>query len=269
MAQNDEPVIEGNQVTLEDVERQIAADAVAVKPDYAAMKLEIEGLPDNLKGKSVLEVLDHTKRVEEALRISEKAREEAANGPRTVYVEREQQQQVPQGPQKLTREQVKEMYDNDPLAAFEYMQTQSAAMINQNVEARTAQLRNGIAVSAETQAKQKYAEDFQLFGKEITDIVSRLPDKSALALPGAWDDIVTYVRGQNVDKLIEYRTNKKETEGREAAQRTQAASAPQGSLASQRAPASVAVHGELDPIRKEIAQKLGLTDEEYTKWSQA
>lgn len=268
MAQDNEPVVEGNQVTLEEVEKQIAADTVvAAKPDYAAMKLEIDGLPDTLKGKSVLEVVDHAKRVEEALRISEKAREEAANGPKTVYVEREQQQFIPQGPTKLTREQVKELYDNDPLAAFEYMQTQSTAMINQNVEARTAQLRNGIAVSAETQAKQKYSEDFQLFGKEISDIVSRLPDKSALAMPGAWDDIVTYVRGQNVDKLIEYRTNKKETEGREAAQRSQAATAPLGTLAAQRTPAPISANGELDPIRKEIAQKLGLTDEEYTKWS--
>lgn len=267
--ENEQEGSDGTQVTMDQMEASIEKEKVeAAKPDLSTIKLEIEGLPDALKGKSVLEVVEHTKRLEDALKLSEKARAEAAEGPRTVYVERQPEQQMQQGPVKLTREQVKELYDNDPLSAFEYMQGQSAAMIQANIEARTGPLRNGIATAAEAQAKQRYADDFQLLGKEINDIVNKLPDKGALAMPGAWDDIVNYVRGQNIDKVIEFRTNRKDTADREAAQRIAQQAAPLGSLAAQRSPSPVAVTGVLDPTRKEIAKVLGLTEDEYIKWSQ-
>lgn len=269
--QSQQPDPQGTQVTLDEIEASIKAqDEASTKPDLSKITVDIDTLPDHLKGKSVTEVLDYTKKLEDSLKLSEQARERATQQPQQQTVVVQQQPSVEQKPQQLTREQVAEMMQNDPMAAFEYMQNQSARLIEQNVEARLRPLREGTASAAEQNARQRYSEEFQLLGKEIDDVISKLPDKSALAMPGAWDDLINYVRGANIDKVIDHKVKKREEEARRTAQQVAQSHAPANLTAtSTRAPAPVgATTIALDDTKKEIAKNLGMTLEEYTKWSQ-
>lgn len=260
-----EEVNDGHGITLDDIESRIkAAEDMAKLPDLTAVKVDGESVPEHLRGKTAAELLEYTKRVEESLKLSEQARSAPPAQPQTVVVQ--QQPAAPAPPPQLTREQLKEIYEQDPLQAFDLMLNTVVNRVEQNVEQRVAPLRNSGAASAEAHARQKYAEDFTLLGPEIQKVIDSLPDRSVLAQPNTWDDLVAYVRGQNIDKIIDKRIEKRLEDTRSAAQAAAVSATPANFTGVQRAPAPNGGVPQLDALKLEIAKNLGMTPEEYSKW---
>lgn len=201
------------------------------------------------------------KALQEALRISEEARQrQAASLAPEPKVEEHK---------RLSREELNELYQRDPLAAIAAMQEESIRTVSENLEKRLSPLVSGGAQNARQAAKARHPDAFELFGREIDEYVEALPDKTVLNNPRAWDDLVSYIQGQpgNIDKIVTKRQEKKAEEARLA----QAASAGAHTKSEMRAPAGTS-KDTLDETEKEIARALnpGLTPEEayaeYNKW---
>lgn len=254
--------------TFEEIEAATKPAANAPKPEEIKVP-EVEGVPDVFKGKTMADIIRIATDAQEAVKLSvqrqkelEAAASAAPPAPAAVVEE-------PKPEPELTKEQIAELYQKDPIAAIEYMSAQAERRVQQNVEKRLGTLVSGTATAAEQAARIKYPDEFALFGDQITATVKALPHKEPLSQPQAWDDLVAYIRGKgdNLDKLFEFRINK--TKGKQAAdaQAAQAAAAGPATQSTTRAPASPAAGAEgLDALELEVAGKMGLSPQEYAKW---
>jgi hypothetical protein len=207
------------------------------------------------------------KALQEALRISEEARkrQESLAAPAPAP--------APEVRKKLTREEVNELYQKDPLAAIEYMQGEALSVATENLERRLGPLMSGNASMGENAARQRYPEEFELFGSAMKEYIERLPDKSVMSRPEAWDDLVAWFRGRpgNFEKLVEHRQKKSDDSKAEEARKAQAAGAGAHTRSEMRAPVTGG-KVTLDETQREIARALnpGLSPdkayEEYVKW---
>lgn len=145
-------------------------------------------------------------RLKEAFRNSESIRlalEMAGRqAPQQVQQQVVQQQQHVQ---ELTREQIATLFQEDPIAAVEYMQTAALQRVGGHFNARLEALSGNTVALQEGSARQRYAGDFELYGKDIEQYVRALPDKSVLGRPEGWDQLIGFVRGQpgNIEKFVE------------------------------------------------------------------
>jgi hypothetical protein len=248
---------------MEDIDAADAA-AVAQAADVTQMNLgDDESIPEDLRGKSVKDVIEALKGREQALKLSEAARLQATSTPMPVAPA-----PVVEEPEK-TDEEIAQIYEENPLQAMELMSARSVRRAERNLETRLGPLMNGTAASVEQQARTKYVDEFALFGEEIIRVAGSIPNaKAVLSSPAAWDELVALVRGRagNFDKLYEHKVAKAGGVTRETVQQDQVAGVgfSDNSGGRGRAPTSVA---GLDPIQKEIAEKMGLTPAEYVKWS--
>lgn len=252
-------------VMLDDIDKslkkQAEDDKAAAAEAEAKKKAEVEA-------KARQDVLaaagddPRVKALQEALRISEEARQrQAASFAPEPKVE---------PPKRMTREELNDLYQKDPLAAIAVMQEESMRTVSENLEKRLSPLVSGGAQNAREAAKARHPEAFELFGSAIDEYVSALPDKTVLNNPRAWDDLVSYIQGQpgNLDKVVNKRLEKKAAEAQEA----QRAAAGTHTRSEMRAPAPTGGRNTLDETEKEIARALnpGLTPEEayaeYNKW---
>jgi hypothetical protein len=145
--------------------------------------------------------------LETALRISEEARKSQVQ---TSTRETAAPAPAPEPEKLLTREEIQKVYEDEPLKAIEMMQQQAIKLAARQFEERLRPLQNGGIVSAEAQARTKYAEAFEVLGPEIQKIVDSLPDRNVLSQPQAWDDLVSYVQGKpdNIERIISKRMEK-------------------------------------------------------------
>lgn len=213
-------------VTIEDFETADAAAKAAAeaagKPAVRPGELKLEGddIPENLRGKTLADVLEQTKRLNEALRISEDARLALANTSRpTQVVVQQPEREVPD----LTDEQLKTLMEENPLAAVQYIRQDSEKRILQHIDSRFRPLAEGNVAAAMELAKRNYPLEFKVFEKDINSILDKIPDKSTLSTVGAWEQLVSYVRGQpgNIDRYIEARNEASRSDAQQA-ERTRA-----------------------------------------------
>lgn len=253
-------VDQGNSMTMEEIEAGIAAPVAP--PKLEEVKLEGDDVPEAFKGKSAAELVAHNKALETSLRLSESAR---------IALERPQAPApvapVAEAPApRITREQLQEIYEKDPLEAFAVMSDLAIQNAARHYEARMSNIELGSTGAAEAQAKAKYGTEFEVLGKEIEAVRRAVPDQSIFNSPKAWEDLVSYVRGQpeNFDKIVDARAGKT-TRTAEAARAEQEADIGFSATPVLRAAPPGRVK-TLDATQKEIAATLGLTEAEYIKW---
>lgn len=282
--------------TLDEAQRLITEDAAAAGADAAAaaaggtaapaggaaaadlynQRLDGERVPENLRGRSVGEMIDFAIRRDEALRISENARQDllrVAGQPRSA--ERPPVEQ----PKILTKDELNALFSEDPAAAMEYMVNLRGGQLVAHVDRRLDGLSHANVNTAEAYAREKYKDEFAMFGPQITAFIEGVDDKSAFGNRKAWDDLVSYVRGipENFEKLIETRMKRGTADVAETARGRERAATGFVATSTRRAPALDTGESEmeLDPTAREIAEKLGsfnnpdgsLNMKEYLKWS--
>jgi len=249
----------------------VAGDSEAKKPiNPAEVKLEGDGIPAELQGKTLAEALSLTQKLSESLKLSEEARQQAMMMAQVAA-------KTPSAPAKaepppepeVTDEQLAEMMQENPVAAVKLMQERAIKQAVAHYDQRLEPLFRGNVSSALEAAKAKYADEFELFGEEIQQTIDNLPDPSAMANPRAYTDLVAYVRGKdgNFDKLVAHRISKTQKVDAEAARAAQAAGAGFNVKPGVSLPSSVSGGGQLDDTQKEIARNLNMSEEDYLKWS--
>jgi len=238
-------------------------------PNILETPLEGDAVPEEFRGKKFADVLGMFSNLKNALKTSEEARTQALA---TTQLLAERQApapapvQAPQAGPPVDREPTdaewKELYENDP---FSYQQKRFEIIekrIAKGVDARLQPSTLTAAESSKQMAKGKYPEAFEVLGKEIEDFVEQaFPSadaRAALAAPGAWERVVQYVQGANLDKIISARRAKESATA--AAQRQEAERKFAAPVANGGRP--VAPRGgkltpaSLDETSKEIARNL-------------
>jgi hypothetical protein len=219
--------------------------------DPHAFRFEGAGVPENLRGLSAAELAERATRLEQALQISESARlrsTPSAPAPQPVP-------STPVAPPAPTREQLQELYDRDPLEAMAAMTIMAEQRVRQEYQGRMQPMVDSARSSAEQAARARYAEDFELFGDQIKEVVAQV-DPQALTNPAAWESLVAYVRGrpENLEKIVEKRIAKaRESNGREVAQNV-----PTNPVADDTA--------GLDATQLEICKVMQISPRDYRKY---
>lgn len=229
--------------------------------------LDGEAVPEEFRGKKFADVLGIVSGLKSALKTSEEARTQAL-ATTQLLAERGAPipapvapQQQAAGPVEPTQEQWKEMYENDPFAyqqkRFEVMEQRLA----KGIDVRVAPSNANAAETAKQMARVKFPETFELLSKEVDEFVEMAfpsPEaRASLAAPGAWERVVQYVQGANIDKIFAAREAKKAASAattRQQAERQFAPPAANGSRTTPRGAKLTPV--TLDETSKEIARNL-------------
>lgn len=259
--------VPGGAVTLDEMELESEAgkEPVVEKPNFQDMKLDGDDVPELLRGKSVADALRTVDTMAQSLRMSETERQ--------ALRARIDSTPVPQAVEEepvWDREKLREMYEQDPIAAMEAMGNHLSDNLNRHFETRLQPLANGTVIAAEQAAKQRYETEFSMFGDQIEQFKKGLPDRSVLASSQGWDDMISYIRGrpENFDRMIVARSGpQKQAARQEQVQNTGFSAAPAGS-------AIPVAGGDLDVTTQKIAQSFidqGIFKDmnEYKRWQAA
>lgn len=220
---NDNPSPFGQSVTADDYEAA-TDESSNQKPDLSKVVADGDDIPEAYRGKSVTEIIKIAETSRGAMNDSVEASRQAAEAARAAAeASRAPAPPAPEAPKELTREELKAMYDEDPLAAIELMNTQALRRAEAHVSARLDGLTEGTVAQAENWAKQEFADEFELFGDEIKKMVGGISNKAVFTTKQGWQDAVAYVRGKagNFEKLVEHRTNKENGAARDEARKGQ------------------------------------------------
>lgn len=254
-------------VSLEDVD----ASRANQKADLTKVTLDGDDIPDDLKGKTAADLVQRTRALENALKISEDGRKNAETlaqiASRGTAAPATAPAPTPVVEQDMPAEELAQLMQTDPGKAVQVIQEQTARKVDAQVRARLGPIASGASGLAEATARQKYAEEFALFGDEIKRYTDSLPNKDILSNPAAWDDLVSYVRGRpgNFEKLFDYRAGKAREVEAVKARESQVNGVGFTSRPANTAPATRKGR-PLDATEREIARELGLDDNEYMKW---
>ncbi len=252
------PDEQGVGYTLEDFE---ALNAPEKDDDPDSIKLEGEKIPERYRGKSLSDILKENAALEQQARIAvleQRRPEPAPSAPAP---------QAPEPEPELTREQLQELYDNDPLAAIEAMQAQALRTAERSLAGRLGALEAGTVGATENWARTEYADEFELFGDKIEQFKNSLPNKQVLTTKQGWKDMISYIRGQddNFELLLEHRAGRPHPSPR-SARRAQAETAGFNGTPARRG--SVSSRGvRLSSDQREAARGLGMSEAEYAKWA--
>lgn len=260
----------GPQTTSFDEIEGMTGDKPTTGSSALEATLEGDAVPEAFRGKKVSEVVGMFSNFQQALQASETARREAVDALKGVADRATSQpapQPVAQAPAPAaepTEAELKALFEEDP---FKYQQKRFEMMerrMTQGVESRINPVVGTAADVAAQAARSKHAEAFEVLGKEINSFVDQaFPDKNTraqvLSQPEAWDRIVNLVKGEHIDRIVEYRTKK--ASGDVATQRQQAEAAAAVPAFSGRTPQRPQVRGKLTPQTmdaqaKEVADKL-------------
>lgn len=262
-------------VTFAEIEAQIAADkAAGEKPKLGEIKIDGEGIPDDLKGKTVAELLTMTKGLSDSLRVSEQRRQDVERAALTAR-QPVPEQKPPEPEPELSDEQVAELFDKKPLEAVKYLSARAAKTAEDNLNKRLGGLVSGGASAAEQSARTKYPDEFELFDDQIKAALnSGMVKKEAMTQPEAWDDLIAWIRGKtgNMEKLFDHRVAKASKGKQTDAQAAQAAAAGPVIRTTVGGSSGGSAAGELDDTMKEIARNLfpdmapADAYKEYDKW---
>lgn len=249
-----------NFTTIDDVEAGLQEGSQAQKA--ADIKLEGDDIPEEFRGKSVAELIQMQKGLADSLKLSEHARMNALSAAPTVP----KAPAAPAEEPELTDEQLAELHAEDPVKAIRAMQAQAVRIAQRNLEARVSPLLVGTTSAVENSARTKYAEEFAALGPEIQQIIDGLPNRQILSDPVAWDQIVSYARGQNFEKMMDFKLRKTRS-GRAEEVREQQVESVGAVFAPTQSSATTRKAVVMDDYTKEIARNLQMTPEEYIKWS--
>lgn len=254
------PDTQGVGYTLEDFEAIDSGDQSGADPD--SIKLEGEKIPERFRGKSLSDILKENAQLEQQARLAvleQRKPEPAPVAPRAP--------EPPPEPE-LTREQLQEMYDNDPLAAIEAMQAQALRNAERSLAGRLGALEAGTVGATENWARTEFADEFELFGDKIEQFKNSLPNKAVLTTKQGWKDMISYIRGQdeNFEALLEHRAGRPRPSSK-TARKAQAASAGFSGGGTRRSSSNSRGGVRLSADQREAAQGLGISEAEYARWN--
>lgn len=190
----------GDGTLLDDMAAEFPDPATAPAPkttDLSAIRLDGDNVPAEFRGKSVETMM-------ETMRLMMEQR----NAPPPVVTA---PTPTPEAPlPQYDKAAIQAMIDSgDTLSAIEAAVGFGYARATRELEARLAPLHSAGASVFENAARAKYADEFELFEQEIKQISAAAGP--ALSQPGAWDNLIAYVRGRdgNIDKLIDHKARKR------------------------------------------------------------
>lgn len=251
----------GTSMTMEEIEQSLEAGKTVEGPK-GDTKLEGETVPEGFRGKTIDDVLKDNQRLQDSLRL----REAESVTYRTALETRQPavQQQVVEAPKELTREQIAEIFAEEPLKAIEIMNDQAIRRAEQHLAVRLGSIEQGTISAAEAQARAKYPDEFELFGDDLIKFKNQMPNQGIFATTKGWEDMISYIRGQdgNIDKLIAKRTGNLDTP--KSAREREQANAGFSHSTQRRAP--IGSSREATQEQKMVAEGLGMTVDEYLKW---
>lgn len=255
-----------SSVTLEEMEeasRNSETESKATKP--GEVKLEGDSVPEKYRGKTLDDILRENADLERNARLAAAEREAfraAAESGRQAPPPPPREEE----PKELTREELAQMYQEDPLAAIEAMQNQAFRKAEKHLNVRLGQLESGTISAAESWARDTYKEEFELFGNQIKQFVDNLPNKSVFTSKQGWKDAIAYIRGQddNMAKLIDHKSSGGRTSKTAREEQDQESGFSGGSSARSKGGRRTV---RLNEDQKEAAKIMGVSDAEYIKWA--
>lgn len=272
MSERDEEQTEGgveygSSEDLESIGQRLSTPSPT---DFSKITLDGDEIPENLRGKSVADLIETQKRLAEGLRISEESRLALKNSQEALEATRRGPAPAPAPapvPEpELNDEQLQALFDESPRKYQDYLHAQSEKRIARQLQAQLAPVVGNTTEMVVRDARNRYPDEFAAFGKEMQDFISQMPNKDALAAPGAVDELVDWMRGKHWKKFQE-RLASKNGGGLEDARDELRSQTPQG---FERQPQAKPKNGgrgpiQLDDTMKEIARALGVSEEDYAK----
>lgn len=257
----------GGAAALDFEELEALSQPPAQQVDPSTLKLDGEAIPEPLRGKTLNEVLALQAEMQRGLEASRTQIESlrALNEARSQQPAAPSAPAQPQAEPEMSQAQLKEMYERDPFEYQQYMFSQMDKKIAKQVDSRVSPMAATTASAAEAQARAKFAEEFEVLGPEINQVLAQVPDRSALAQPGAWEQLMFYVRGQHMDKLLNARTAKANERSLAEARQREAQNGGVMNDGSRRSGGRAAI-GELSATQKEICQVMGISEADYRKY---
>lgn len=258
MPDNDDGQRGPTSMTMEEIE---ASQAKPAELNPNELKLDGESVPESLRGKTLADVIEQQERLSKALKISEESRQQLQALTKTISERQAPPDPTPTpAPKEMTREELNDLYSEDPIKAIEVIQEQAARKYAEAFERRLGPIAEGAASTLEQSVKQKYAREFELLGDEIKSAVDRVGGRKVMNTPDAWDDLISWVRGRpgNFEKLTQ--------ESPSTARQREVEAAGLNMRSTIRSPVPTP-NGKLDDVQKQIAAEMGMSDDEYLKWS--
>jgi hypothetical protein len=230
------------------------------KVDPKTVKLDGDDFPEEFRGKSLADVLEHTRRLESALRISEQGRVAAQHQPPPAA-----SAPVPVADEPdLNREELAQLLQTDAVAGVQALIDRAMTRAEKHLERRLGGITAGAASTAEAHARQLYPMEFELFGSQIKRFVELMPDKSPLSSVDGWDNAIAYIRGLrgNIEQYMEAvsKKNGKDTTIPPGPTREAAVAGPV--LRSQRAPVGGPSARITDPTEREVMIELNFNPDD-------
>jgi hypothetical protein len=257
-----------HSMSLEEIEQRNSQPAAQ---DFTKIKLEGDGVPEILRGKSVADLVAGYDTTIKALRASEEQRQALSNSQAALSEVRNRgasQQQAAPAPvpePEMTTEQWKQLFEDDPFTYHEKKAELLERKTSRILQESIAPLAGSAADQSLTLARSKYVDEFAALGQEIDQTISSLADKRALSAPGAMDELIAYVRGKNFDKFYNYKLSKG-GESLDDARREAASVAPRdASVITQPRRQSNSRSRQMGDLEKQVAQALGVSEEDYAK----
>jgi len=136
------PFLGPTSVSLDEMEQQANQPT---PPKLDEIKVDGTDIPEDLRGKSVADVIKLAGNLANALKLSENARTNAETMARMAS----QQPSAPPAPvaapepKELSREEISELYATDPIKAIEVMQNQAISKVAKQYEVRLEPLFSG------------------------------------------------------------------------------------------------------------------------------
>lgn len=207
-------------MTMDEIEESMSGDTQE-KPDLSKITADGDDIPEAYRGKSVADIIKIAEgartQMNESTRAAQEARDAALRAEGARSAAPPPKEEPP--PKEMTREELKALYDEDPLAAIAKIEEQAMSRVAAHVEARIAPLTAGTMSAAENWARQEFPDEFALFGDEIKGMIDSIPNKQVFSDKKGWQDAISFIRGKagNFEKLIDHRANKNNTEEGERA----------------------------------------------------
>jgi hypothetical protein len=266
-AENNEGAVEygGSNDSIEEFGQRFSTPT---PQDLSQIKLEGDTIPENLRGKSVSDVLAEQARLRQALQLSEDARLALKNSQEAVTsANRAPAPAAPPAPvpeQELNEEQLQELFDQNPRKYQDYLTQRTEQRLMRAVQGSIAPVVNSSADLVLRDAQNRFPDEFAAFGEDIQSFISALPDKSSLANPGAMGELMDYMRGKHWQKFSRHLAQK--SGGRlEDVRQELGNQTPSDFSNSPQPPRQRGGSVQLDDTMKQIADALGVSYEDYAK----
>lgn len=260
-------------ITFDEIEAQLKeAERTALAPKLDDVKYEGEDIPENMRGKTAREALNRITELENTLRSSEIARQQALATAQVASSRREPAiaaRPEPEPEPMVTADDVAVAMQEDQLKGIKLLEKMNQQQIDRASAAfmqRVAPMLAGSSSVAEAEARRKYPDEFEIYKEEIDALLGQVADKNIMSTVQSWDDMISFARGRNPMKLFDHLQKKTSVKAAADAQERERNNAGVTMSSSQRAagPAGSVI---MDDTTKEVCRVLGLSEQDYVKWS--